>query len=289
MLYKKEISDLNLINPFIRFAKSVVFKPIDEYTMAGDYHFYYILSKNASLDINGDVFEIKKGTVILMPPNLRYSFKTENEIETISINFDYTQNNNQKSEWIIPEREKEFNSCSVVEQIEFCEEYSILNKPLVIDNMHHIKSNLDTILQEFDYKKQFNNQISGGIFKAVLFNILREATQKGDKNESIDKILNFIHSHFSEDITNEELSKISGYHPYHLNRLMKQYTGTTIHQYIIDYRIETAKSMLRETDLPINLISLKCGYNNFSNFSYDFRRKTDLTPSLYRKQTQHLL
>lgn len=289
MLYTKDFFDINYINPFIRFAKSVVFKPINEYTVAGDYHFYYILSENGELNVEGEIFEIKNGTVVLLPPNLKYSFKTENQIEMISINFDYTQKHNQNTEWIIPVRENEFNSTSVIEKLEFGDEYAILNKPLVLNDVHYIKKNLDTILKEFNYKKQFSNQISCGLFKAVLFDVLREALHTGDKNESIDKILNYIHAHFSEEISNDELSKISGYHPYHLNRLMKQYTGTTLHQYIIDYRIETAKNLLRETDMPINLVAQNCGYNNFSNFSFDFKRKTVLTPSIYRKQTQHML
>ena len=289
MLYKNESLDINYINPFLRFAKSVVFKPIDEYTVAGDYHFYYILSQNGTLDVKGELFEIKNGTVVLLPPDLEYSFKAESQIEAISINFDYTQSNNRKSEWIIPVRKSEFNSLSVIERIDFAQEYSILNEPLVLNNMHHIKKNLDIILQEFDYKKQFCSQISCGLFKAVLFLVLREALYVGDKNESIDKILNYIHAHFSEEISNDKLSKISGYHPYHLNRLMKQYTGTTLHQYIIDYRIERAKNLLRETDMPINLVAQGCGYNNFSNFSFDFKRKTATAPSVYRKQTQHLL
>lgn len=289
MAFEKDFSDINLINPFLRFAKLVIFKPIEEYSVAGDYHFYYILSDDNSLDIDGEIYEITCGTVILLPPALKYSFKTKTQIEAISINFDYTQANSQSADWIIPVRTDEFDNATITEKNTFLGEAEILNKPVVINNMQHLKPKLDAVLKEFVYKKQFSLQIASGIFKVVLFEILREATHKGDKNESIDKILNYIHEFFYKDITNEELSKISGYHPYHLNRLMKQFTGTTLHQYIIDYRIESAKSMLRETDLPINLISIKCGYNNFSNFSCDFKRKTALTPSLYRKQTQHLL
>lgn len=289
MPYNKDFIDINFINPYIRFAKNVIFNPVKEYTVSGDYHFYYILSNGNSLDIDGKIFEIRSGSVVIMPPGLKYCFKTGNQIEAISINFDYTQNNNHKTEWIIPVRVEEFDNNNITEKVIFNEEYVILNKPLVIENMHHIKSDLDNITKEFDYKKQFSNQIISGVFKSVIFEILREATRSGDKNESIDKILNYIHQYYFEEISNEQLSKISGYHPYHLNRLMKQFTGTTMHQYLIDYRIEAAKSMLRETNLPINTISFKCGYNNFSNFSCDFKRKTSVTPSVYRKQTQHLL
>lgn len=287
--YNKEFVNINYINPFLRFAREVSFQPIDDYTCAGDYHFYYILSECCILDIEGTEYCVDNGTVVLMPPELKYSFKTNTKIEAISINFDYTQNHFEKTEWIIPVRANEFDPNTVTEKIVFCDEYSVLNKPLVLNNMHHIKKNLDIILQEYVYKKQYYTEVTSGMFKTVLLEVLRDALYTGDKNESIDKILDYIHQNYYENITNQTLSAISGYHPYHLNRLMKQFTGTTLHQYLIDYRIETAKSLLRQTNLPISTVALKCGYNNFSNFSFDFKRKTSLTPSVFRKQTQHLL
>ena len=66
-----------------------------------------------------------------------------------------------------------------------------------------------------------------------------------------------------------------GYHSYYLNRLMKSVTGTTIRQYIINYRIEVAKRYLEQTKLGIYAIAELCGYENLSNFSVDFKKKTD--------------
>lgn len=108
-------------------------------------------------------------------------------------------------------------------------------------------------------------------------------------SESINIILDYIHNHYHDDIDNNILSSVVGYHPYHLNRLMKTYTGTTLRQYLINYRIEAAKRYLRETNMQIANISEICGYINFSNFSTEFKRKTGLTPSVYRKETRHLL
>lgn len=70
---------------------------------------------------------------------------------------------------------------------------------------------------------------------------------------------------------------------------MKNATGTTLRQYLINFRIDAAKRYLRETDYQISKVSKLCGYNNFCNFSTDFKRKTGLTPSLYRLKVRHLL
>ncbi len=54
---------------------------------------------------------------------------------------------------------------------------------------------------------------------------------------------------------------------------MKSTTVTTLHQYLIGYRMEIAKPYLQETDLSITSIAELCGYKNISNFSTDFSRK----------------
>ena len=104
-----------------------------------------------------------------------------------------------------------------------------------------------------------------------------------------ERILDYIHRNYSENIDNRTLSDMVGYHPYHLNRLMKNATGTTLRQYLINFRMDAAKRYLRETNYQISKVSELCGYNNFCNFSTDFKRKTGLTPSLYRLKVRHLL
>ena len=95
-------------------------------------------------------------------------------------------------------------------------------------------------------------------------------------------MLEYIHAHYAEDIDNESIAAHLGYHSYYLNRLMKTVTGTTIRQYIIEYRIEVAKRHLVQTSLSILAISELCGYRNLCNFSVDFRKKTGMSPSHYR-------
>jgi AraC-like DNA-binding protein len=289
MTCTSNINNASDINPFLRFARRVRFRPLDGYMRAGDCHFYYILSEYGELDTDGTTYSLKNGTVILLPAEMPYAFRSTAEIEVVSINFDYTQRCADRTALLYPVAADTFDERTVCERAVFSGEYALLNKPLVLNNMHHIEKTLDAVLREYVYKKQYYAAIASGLFKGVLFEMLRDTLYSGNKNESIDRLLGYIHSHYAENITNEQLSKLSGYHPYHLNRLMKQFTGTTLHQYLIDYRIETAKSLLQETTLPISTIAAQCGYPNASNFSCDFRRKTTLTPSDYRNKTQHLL
>ena len=279
---------LNNINPHIRFAKNIKNALRPEYLRAVDYHFYYMLSKDCILNINDTSYTLAPGTIVIIPPGIKYFFEINSIVEVISINFDYTQNHSHIANEIEPVEEKRFDFSKIIEKCTF-ETHPFLNEPIVVNNMSYLHDDVNKILDEFSYKKQLYKEVSSAVLKNIIYEIVRHITFDSNSSESINLILDYIHNHYSEEIDNNLLSAIVGYHPYHLNRLMKTYTGTTIRQYIINYRIEFAKRYLRETNIQISKISEICGYLNFSNFSTEFKRKVGLTPSVYRKETRHLL
>ena len=65
---------------------------------------------------------------------------------------------------------------------------------------------------------------------------------------------------------------------------MKQYTGKTLNQYIINYRILMSKDLLITTNYSISQIAEMVGFNYTSHFLSAFRKITDTTPHKYRKQ-----
>lgn len=70
---------------------------------------------------------------------------------------------------------------------------------------------------------------------------------------------------------------------------MKSATGTTLHQYLIDYRIRMARRILHETDMRIAAVSELCGYKSISNFSTDFKKKTGISPLKYREELHRMV
>lgn len=69
----------------------------------------------------------------------------------------------------------------------------------------------------------------------------------------------------------------------HFHRLYKEIFNTSCKEDIITSRIEKAKWMLENTIVPVSQIAEQCGYLNISHFIRQFRLRTDMTPSDYRK------
>ena len=96
--------------------------------------------------------------------------------------------------------------------------------------------------------------------------------------------IDYIRKNLDRDISRAEIAEAIFLNPEYLSRLFKKETGIALNEFIIREKMEQAKCMLSETDIPVSLIALKTGYTNFSYFSQVFKRHTGLSPLEYRQQ-----
>ena len=92
----------------------------------------------------------------------------------------------------------------------------------------------------------------------------------------------FIADNLERDLTVAEIAEAVELSPFHFARAFKQETGLTPHQYLIKSRIERAKSLLAQKNLPLVEVSHLAGFKSQSHFTTLFRRLTSLTPGAYR-------
>lgn len=92
----------------------------------------------------------------------------------------------------------------------------------------------------------------------------------------------YINKNLRDDLSLGKISETLCMSPCHFAHLFKQTTGLTPHRYVIDCRMEKAKSLLRETNFPVNEIAQMVGYSSQSHFSTVFRQFTGQSPLRYR-------
>ena len=71
---------------------------------------------------------------------------------------------------------------------------------------------------------------------------------------------------------------------YHFLRLFSRITGMTPMEYLQSYRIGRAKIFLKTSDLSIEEIASKIGYENAAAFIRAFKQQTGTTPGKYKSQ-----
>jgi len=92
----------------------------------------------------------------------------------------------------------------------------------------------------------------------------------------------YIHAHLDEDLSLANISEELGISQYYFCRLFKQSTGITPHAYLIQQRVERSKQLLKQKELTINEISIRCGFANPSHFAKCFRKYTGISPKQFR-------
>ena len=100
----------------------------------------------------------------------------------------------------------------------------------------------------------------------------------------IQKALDFVALHYSENITVEEAAAVSGYEKSSFCRSFKNATNKTFHNYLNMYRIKKARVLLTETNDSISAISFRVGFTQHKNFCRLFKEMNGTSPSDYRKK-----
>jgi AraC family transcriptional regulator len=90
--------------------------------------------------------------------------------------------------------------------------------------------------------------------------------------------IDYIHAHLDSDLSMVEIASSVNTGPTHFARLFKTATGISLHQYVIQQRVERAQVLLKTTCLPIPNIASIVGFASPSHLAYHCKRQTGMTP-----------
>ena len=120
--------------------------------------------------------------------------------------------------------------------------------------------------------------------KALLWLALTELAGKSadEPDDSAERFADYVRDNIA-DATLNGCAAYFGYSPGHVSKILKSRTGKSFSQNITEYRLDKAKSLLKDTDLSMEDISLQIGFANASGFYKQFTAAFGLTPGQYRK------
>lgn len=101
-------------------------------------------------------------------------------------------------------------------------------------------------------------------------------------NISVQKSVDYIRSHYAENISMNEVAMHINFSPTYFSRLFKKETGHSFVSYLTLVRILHSIRLLRQTNQSIEQISMDIGFNTPNYFSAIFKKEIGLSPSQYR-------
>lgn len=104
--------------------------------------------------------------------------------------------------------------------------------------------------------------------------------------EAIKRVLHYIEENFQSDIRQADIVQIAHMSATKLKTVFKNFTGSSISDYILEKRMDHSAHLLSESNMNIEEIALDSGFATVSGFSTSFRKQYGVSPSNYRKQIQ---
>lgn len=102
--------------------------------------------------------------------------------------------------------------------------------------------------------------------------------------EKVRAIRQFLIAHISENYTQEELSRRFDIPMTAMKTCFRSVYGEAIGAWLTGYRMNRAAELLRESELSIEEIGSRVGYDNAGKFTVAFKKTMKLTPSEYRRE-----
>ena len=143
--------------------------------------------------------------------------------------------------------------------------------------------------KEYLNRKKYWEMYVGADLRRMFITIFRECADVlsmmkiGNGVTVAYNVMNYLNHHFAEDISVNSIAAALFLNRDYISHVFKDETGYSVMAYVISLRINRAKLLLAETDRSITDIAMECGYTDFTYFSKQFKKHTNMSPSKFRK------
>lgn len=232
-----------------------------------DNKIYIVEQGELLLTVGNESHVVKAGEMVLIPANVVHSAKL-------------TKNGFAKKSWIHFSM-KEGSS-------DYFQGYT---RPIIVTlpNKHYALKVINEVINNSKLEEPFRSlKTASGIYELVSI-LFSETLPKKDLSvlSNIEQVIAYINNNFTKEFSLDFLSDKFGSSPNHFIKKFKEKTGHTPIKYLAIKKIEKAKQLLDTTDLSVNEVMWRVGYDDASYFSKLFKKIVGFSPRNYRESTKN--
>lgn len=163
----------------------------------------------------------------------------------------------------------------------------LLNNTPVISKLKEAATIFQTIqnelfTQEIGYSARVNQSIDE-LFILITRQLTRQNNSHRDFPQTFLKLEKTLRQNLSHQWTVEEMAALVGLGTTAFNEKVKNFTGFSPLNYLINIRISEAIKLLKKEEVNVTNIALETGFYSSQHFSTTFKKLTGYTPSQFRK------
>jgi len=277
------------INPFVRYVHLERFLPglHPTFVKAYDYRLFYLYDGKGSIIVQNEKFDPSRGSLLYFKPGTGYRIVSDKDdpLVFIGVNFDFTLDKMKANVPVPPRKATVFDENELIDLVHFTD-METMNRPVHLKNMQVFESYLLEMVNEYSMKKLYYSQRINGLFLALIIEFTRSACSQNTSPftslDTIDQILRFIHDNYDRQITTRDSGSRFNFHANYINKLMVLHTGTSLHQYLINFRISKSIHLMQTTSKTISEIAYEVGFKDVNHFSKAFKKKMGESPKSFK-------
>lgn len=155
-----------------------------------------------------------------------------------------------------------------------------------LNGTHHAHTILEQLISHYSGVTPLTEGIVSCMLHQLLCVLLNNSTTSEpytDTGTALQNALTFIHSNYEKELSVEIIAKQANLSIYHFSRLFKKETGYSPYEYLMHYRLDKAKKLLKTSQKTISEISFLTGFKSESNFIYCFHKNLNMSPGQFRR------
>ncbi len=236
------------------------------------YELYYLVDGDVDYLVEGKNYHMEPGSIILFAPHVEHAIQINStkNYKRFVIQFDASLlDAAYRNQLLFPFSEKSKLSEQTIYYTNV-QEYSLYS---------FCNALIDCIAK----KNAFARRLRPIYLEALLAQLSLMCYNSNHSNtnlvssEMIVKVTDYIHSHLTEKITLKDISEHFYISENHLNRLFRKTVGTTVINYVIQKRIESAQILLKD-GVSATEVASKVGFSDYTNFYRAYKKITGHHP-----------
>lgn len=291
MQLKKELGhDLMTIGRFIDADLQKVGVCTHPVGNIGSYHTHdffeinYVLSGNCINLVEEQYIEMSSGDFILLHPGAFHTLYADEDC--LVYNFLI------KKEWFVEKSNLILHKSGAIGKFLDCAGREDFYKFLFIKKSQETNALCliaENVIKEYSSLSKAKNLLTEAevlrlLATAVSISDIGELSEgRGESSSKVITILTYLMKNY-DTVTLDKLSKKFYYSKTHVCRLFIKNTGKTFNQTLIDIKLANALSLLKNTDLTVESVAQKIGYDSNEYFQRMFKKRMGVSPGEYKKK-----
>lgn len=162
---------------------------------------------------------------------------------------------------------------------------------LIMNDPEEIYHTLKELVLELDQSGGRGGSMVDLLFCELLLRISRLRQDQLHANQQpsqlyVRRSIEFMHQNYDQSIQVKDIAATVNLHPGYLHRIFKTHTGKTLSDYLTMLRMEKAKMLLGQSDIPIAEVADYVGISSRQYFHLLFKKYTGSTPVEFRNSTE---